>query len=466
MSAPAIDVPGLAEALRAIVGPEHVLTDPSQIAPFGHDESGLADLLPDLVVLPRTTEEVSSVLRLCSERRVPVTPSAGRSGKSGGSLPLHGGLSLSLSRMDRILAVRKEDLVGVVQPGVVTADYMRAVEALGLFYPPDPSSLAWGTLGGNVAENAGGPRALQYGVTRDYILGLEVVLASGEVLRCGKQTIKGVAGYDLVGLIVGSEGTLAVITEITTKLLPLPRAVETALCLFRDDTSASRAVSAVLAAGILPRAMEFLDGTAIAASRVAKAPYRFPDACAAAVLCEVDGDRSEDCTEELGRLGQICFAEGAVDILYAANEAQRRDLWETRRRVSVDLKALHPRKLSEDVVVPRSKIPEMVARVGEIGRRLGLAVACYGHAGDGNLHANVLYDEEAQRPLVERAVAEMLQAAVALGGTITGEHGVGLAKRDFLGLEQGPGLIALQRKLKAVFDPLGILNPGKIFPPE
>jgi glycolate oxidase len=459
------DLQGLAEAIARIVGPEHVLTDPAALAPYGHDESGLEDRLPDLVALPGSTAEVSALMRLCTARRVPVTPSAGRSGKSGGSLPLEGGLALSLSRMNRVLAVHKEDLIGVAQPGVITADYMRAVEAQGLFYPPDPASLEWGTLGGNVAENAGGPRALKYGVTREYVLGLEVVLASGEVLRCGKRTIKGVAGLDLVGLLVGSEGTLAVITEITTKLLPLPQAVETALCLFEDDAAASRAVSAVLAAGILPRAMEFLDRTAVAASRVAKAPYRFPEGCGAAVLCEVDGNQQQSCAEELARLGEICLAEGAVDILYAANDAQRRDLWETRRAVSINLKALHPRKLSEDVVVPRSRIPEMVAKVSEVGRRLGLEVACYGHAGDGNLHANVLYDTESQRPLVERAVAEMLEAAVALGGTITGEHGVGLAKRDFLELEQGPGLIALQRQLKAVFDPLGLLNPGKIFPP-
>jgi len=197
---------------------------------------------------------------------------------------------------------------------------------------------------------------------------------------------------------------------------------------------------------------------------VAKAPYRFPDGCGAAVLCEVDGDLPEACAEELGRLGEICTAHGALDILYAANDSQRRDLWETRRRVSVDLKALHPKKLSEDIVVPRSRIPEMVAKVAEVGQRLGLQVACYGHAGDGNLHANVLYDEEAQRPLVERAVAEMLRAAVDMGGTLTGEHGVGLTKRDFLALEQGPGVIALQRRLKTAFDPMGLLNPGKMFP--
>jgi glycolate oxidase len=459
------DLKALGDALGRIVGPAHVLSDPAAIAPFGHDESGLDDLLPELVALPGSTAEVSAILALCSGRRVPVTPCAGRSGKSGGSLPLDGGLSLSLSRMNRVLAIHREDLIGVAQPGVITGDYMRAVEAQGLFYPPDPSSLEWGTLGGNVAENAGGPRALKYGVTREYVLGLEVVLPSGEVLRCGRRTIKGVAGFDLVGLLVGSEGTLAVITEITTKLLPLPRAVETALCLFENDAAASRAVSAVLAAGILPRAMEFLDRMAVAASRVAKAPYRFPDGCGAAVLCEVDGDETQSCREELARLGEICLAEGAVDILYAANDAQRRDLWETRRAVSINLKALHPRKLSEDVVVPRSRIADMVAKVSEVGRRLGLEVACYGHAGDGNLHANVLYDEESQRPVVEQAVAEMLEAAVELGGTITGEHGVGLAKRDFLALEQGPGVIALQRRLKAVFDPLGILNPGKIFPP-
>ncbi|MHB1847007.1 MAG: FAD-binding oxidoreductase [Deltaproteobacteria bacterium] len=456
----------LVPELEAIVGGANVLVDPVLLAPYGHDESDLGDFPPDVVVRPSSAAEISRVLRLCSDRGVPVTPSAARSGKSGGSLPVHGGVVLSVERMSRILEVRREDLVGRAQPGVVTGDYMKAVEEVGLFYPPDPASLAFCSLGGNVAENAGGPRALKYGVTREYILGLEVVLPTGEILRTGKQTIKGVAGFDLTALLVGSEGMLGVVTEITTQLLPLPREVQTALCFFPDTTTASRAVSAVLAGGLVPRALELIDEVSIRASRVAKAPFVFPDGCGAAVLAEVDGLVPSACAVELERVGEICTREGALEVLLAQNEAQRRDLWETRRRVSINLKSLHPLKISEDIAVPRSRIPEMVAEVQAIGRRLGLTVACYGHAGDGNLHANVLYDRVEERPRVDEAVAGMLRSAIAMGGTITGEHGVGLAKKEFLGLEQGPEVIALQRRIKALFDPAGILNPGKMFPGE
>ncbi len=455
---------GLSEDLGRIVGRDHVLTERERLLPYGHDESDLGDHLPEIVVRPRTAGEIAQVLKLCGNLGVPVTPSAARSGKSGGSLPVRGGVALSMERFDRILEIRREDLVGRAEAGVVTGDYMKAVEAVGLFYPPDPASLAFCTLGGNVAENAGGPRALKYGVTREYILGLEVVLPTGEILRVGKQTIKGVAGFDLTALFVGSEGLLGIVTEITTKLLPLPREVQTALCLFRDTAEASRAVSAVLAEGVLPRALEFIDDVAIAASAVARAPYQFPPGCGAAVLAEVDGNVPEACAREIERVGSVCERHGAIDVLLAQNESQRRDLWETRRRISINLKALHPLKISEDVAVPRSRIPDLVAEVQAIGRRLGLAVACYGHAGDGNLHANVLYDRPEERPRVDEAVADLLRAAIRLGGTITGEHGVGLAKKEFLELEQGKDVVALERRLKAFFDPAGILNPGKMFP--
>ena len=455
---------GLRSALARIVGEDQLLVDPERMRPYGRDESDLGEFLPDIVVRPGSAQEISQILRLCTERRVPVTASAARSGKSGGSLPVQGGVALSVERMNRILEIRREDLIGRVEPGVITGDYMKAVEAMGLFYPPDPASLAFCTLGGNVAENAGGPRALKYGVTREYILGLEVVLATGEILRTGKQTIKGVAGFDVTALLVGSEGLLGIVTEITTKLLPLPKFVETGLCLFPDLATASRAVSALLAEGVLPRALELIDEVAIAASHAAHAPFAFPAGCGAAVLVEVDGNEAGGCARELERAAGICEREGATELLLAQNEAQRRDLWETRRRVSVNLKALHPLKISEDIAVPRSRIPELVAELQAIGRRLGLAVACYGHAGDGNLHANILFDSPADRPRVDLAVGELLRAAIRLGGTITGEHGVGLAKKEFLELEQGKELVDLQRRLKALFDPAGILNPGKMFP--
>jgi len=366
--------------------------------------------------------------------------------------------------MNRVLEISAEDLTARVQPGVVTGELQRQVEAQGLFYPPDPNSLDLCTIGGNVAENAGGPRALKYGVTREYVLGLEVVLPTGEILRTGRRTIKGVAGYDVTALLVGSEGTLGIVTEVTLKLLPRPRHVSTALVVFADVETAARAVSRVLAAGVIPRCLELLDDTALAAC-ARSAPFKFPSGAGAAVLVETDGNDEEAVFGEIVRVAELVQADAAGEVIVAQNEAQRREIWETRKYLSVNLRQLHPLKLSEDIAVPRSRIPEMVRRTREIGARYGFLVATYGHAGDGNLHANVLFDREEERPRVEAAVAEVLRAAVDLGGTITGEHGVGLAKRDFLVYEQGEALVALQRRLKAVFDPLGLLNPGKIFPP-
>ena len=454
-----------AEALRGALGPDRVETGPERLDPYARDESGLRDYPPDLLVLARSAADVRQVFAVASRWRLPVIPVGARSGKSGGSLALAGGIALSLERMNRILEIDAGDLIARVEPGVVTGVFQAEVERQGLFYPPDPNSLDLCTLGGNVAENAGGPRALKYGVTREYVLGLEVVLPTGEVLRTGRRTVKGVAGYDVTALLVGSEGTLGVITEITLRLVPRPRHVATALVTFRSVEDAARAVSRVLAAGVVPRCLELLDDVSLAAC-ARSAPFKFPPGAGAAVLVEADGNDEERVFAEIVEVAELVRADAAGEVIVAQDEAQRRQLWETRKYLSVNLRALHPLKLSEDVAVPRSRIPEMVRRTREIGARHGFLVATYGHAGDGNLHANVLFDREEERPRVEAAVGEVLRAAVDLGGTITGEHGVGLTKRDFLAYEQGPELVALQRRLKQLFDPLGILNPGKIFPPS
>ncbi|HZZ83357.1 MAG TPA: FAD-linked oxidase C-terminal domain-containing protein [Anaeromyxobacteraceae bacterium] len=456
---------GVVEEIAAAVGAERVSVDRDRLEPYGRDESELGTFPPEVLVLAGSAEDVRRVFEIATRHRAPVVPVGARSGKSGGSLALRGGIALSLEKMDRIIEIRPEDLIARVEPGVITGRFQAAVEEHGLFYPPDPNSLDLCSLGGNVAENAGGPRALKYGVTREYVLGLEVVLPTGEVLRTGKRSIKGVAGYDLTALFVGSEGTLGVVTEITLKLLPRPRHVATALVCFRSVEDASRAVARVLAQGIIPRCLELLDDVALAAC-ARTSPFRFPADAGAALLVETDGNDEEQVFAEIARVAEAVAGDAAGEVIVAQNEAQRRDVWETRKYLSVNLKTLHPRKLSEDVAVPRSRIPEMVRVTREIGRRHGFEVATYGHAGDGNLHANVLFDTEEQRPKVEAAVAEILRAAVDLGGTITGEHGVGLAKRDFLEYEQGAAQVALQRRLKAVFDPLGILNPGKIFPEQ
>jgi glycolate oxidase len=451
--------------LEARLPPGRLLRgDAEALEPWGRDESDLGSFPPEAVARVESEAEIQAVFEVASRHRVPVVPVGARSGKSGGSLPIHGGIALSTERMNRILEVSGEDLVARVEPGVILATFQAEVERHGLFYPPDPNSLELCTLGGNVAENAGGPRALKYGVTREYVLGLRAVLPTGQVIRTGHRSIKGVAGYDLTALLVGSEGTLAVITEIMVKLLPRPRQVATALVAFASVADAARAVSRVLAQGVIPRCLELMDDVSLAA--IARtSPGRFPARAGALLLVETDGNDETQVFDEMVRVADLFAADAAGEVLVASDESQRREIWEVRRYLSVNLKALHPLKLSEDVAVPRSRIPEMVDRAKAIGARLGLTVATYGHAGDGNLHCNVLFDSAAQRPAVDEAVAAILRAAVELGGTITGEHGVGLAKRDFLELEQGRELVDLQRRLKAVFDPLGILNPGKIFPP-
>jgi len=464
MTDPTVLAAAAAELARAL-SPDRVHRDPERLEPYGRDESELGSWPPEILALPLSAEEVSRAFGVARRHRLPVVPVGARTGKSGGSLALRGGIALSLERMDAIVEIRPEDLIARVQPGVVLARFQAEVEKAGLFYPPDPNSLDTCTLGGNVAENAGGPRALKYGVTREYVLGLEVVLPSGEILRTGRRTIKGVAGYDLTALFVGSEGTLGVVTEITVKLLPRPRHVSTALVVFRSVEDAARAVSRVLAAGVLPRCLELIDDVSVQAC-ARGSPFRFPPDAGAALLVETDGNDEEQVFAEIARVAELVQGDAAGDVIVAQSEAQRRDIWETRKFLSVSLKSLHPHKLSEDVAVPRSAIPEMVRRSREIGRRHGFLVATYGHAGDGNLHCNVLYDRPEQRAQVERAVADILRAAVDLGGTITGEHGVGLAKRDFIEYEQGRGLVSLQRRLRRVFDPEGLLNPGKIFPEE
>ncbi len=460
---PAATRAALEELARTFPPERLVRGDPEKLEAYGRDESELGIYPPDVAVLAESAEDVQKVFAVASRHRVPVIPVAARSGKSGGALALHGGIALSTERMNHILEISPGDLVARVEPGVVTGVLQAEVEKHGLFYPPDPNSLDTCTIGGNVAENAGGPRALKYGVTREYVLGLTAVVPTGEVLKLGRRSIKGVAGYDLTALIVGSEGTLGVVTEVTLKLLPRPRQVATALVVFGSVEAAARAVSRVLAEGVLPRCLELLDDVSLAA--VARtSPLRFPEGAGAALLVEADGNDADQVFAEITRVAEAVKGDAAGEVLVAQNEAQRRQLWETRKLLSVNLKALHPMKLSEDVAVPRSRIPEMIDRAKALGRAEGLTVATYGHAGDGNLHCNVLFDRVEERPRVDRAVAGILRAAVDLGGTITGEHGVGLAKRDFLEYEQGPAVVALERKLKALFDPLGILNPGKIFP--
>lgn len=459
MSLASAQLEGFLTALRARAPGLELKTDPATLDAYGRDESDLGVFAPQVLALATCTDDVSAVLELATTHRVPVTPVGARTGKSGGSLAAHGGLALSLERLTRIIEVRPDDLLMVVQPGVTPAQVDAEAERHGLFYAPDPNSAETCTIGGNVAENAGGPRALKYGVTRDHVLGLEWVLPTGQVLRVGRRTSKGVAGYDLTSLFVGSEGTLGVATEVTLRLMPRPRVVRTALVGFESVAAAAHAVTHVLTSGFLPRTLELLDDVALRAIDGKGLPV--PAGANAVLLIEHDGNDDDSVLAELSRIVERCGA--SLEAVVAKDEAQRAQLWAVRKAVSPALRTLEGKKISEDIVVPRSRVPEAIERFKAAGARQGLTVATYGHAGDGNLHSNVLFRAREDWPRVEAVLSEWMRITVELGGTITGEHGVGLAKKRYLPLEQSAALLALQRNLQVFFDPAVIMNPGKLW---
>ncbi len=469
VAAPEVRLPAKDAVERALVelerklGPSKVDTTEAGRNAHAIDESEAIGRMPDAVVLAETTADIAQTLTIAEKHGVPVTPRAGGTGRTGGAVPVAGGIVLATQAMARILDIDRQDLLAVVQPGVITADLHEAVEAEGLFYPPDPNSLKTCMIGGNVAENAGGPRAFKYGVTREYVLGLEACLMGGRVLRTGKRTIKGVTGYDVTALLVGSEGTLGVFSEVTLKLVPKPTELATVLALFDDVRAAADAVRRVVAAGLVPRCLELMDGRtleAIRAQSVAVDPR-----AQAMLLVEVDGNAGTNLDTAIERLGEALMEGGkTIDVLVAQDASQRARLWEARRQLSPAVRKLAKYKLSEDIVVPRSKLVELFVEVDRIGDETGVRHLTYGHAGDGNLHVNFLWNDESERVAVDRAIDALMRATIRLGGTLTGEHGIGVLKAAYLPLEQSPDLIALQQDLKRVFDPSGLLNPGKIFP--
>jgi glycolate oxidase len=447
--------------LGRAVGPSKLLTSQEGCARFAADESDQEPVSPDAVVLAESADDIVKTLGVASALGVPVTPRSAGTGKSGGAVPVCGGVVLSTLGMKQVKEIDRREQIVVVEPGIVLADLYHAVEAEGLFYPPDPNSHETCAMGGNVAENAGGPRAFKYGVTRDYVLGLEVVTASGERLRTGKRTIKGVTGYDLTALLVGSEGTLAVTLEATLQLLPKPESVVTLLAWFEKVGDAATAVSDIVAAGLVPRCMELLDGACLEAMRREGVPVA--EDAGAMLLIELDGPEMV-CDRDMQRVGELATGAGALEVVVAQSDTQRSKLWATRRELTNVVKKLARHKIAEDVVVPRMRIRELIDEVARVSERERLRMFAYGHAGDGNLH--VLWNEDHEIPQVEAALGAVMRAVVALGGSLTGEHGIGSCKSKYLALEQSPGLIALERRLKQLFDPSGILNPGKIFPPE
>ena len=454
----------LVTQLQKIVGRDGILSTPEDLAVYSYDAT-FAEHRPDIVVLPCTTEQVSQVVMLASQARIPVVTRGMGSGMAAASVPFEGGITLAMTRMNHILEIDETNATAHVESGVITADLQAAVEKIGLFYPPDPSSIKHSTIGGNIACNAGGPRCLKYGVTGDYVLGLTIVLADGRVLRTGGKYIKDVVGYDLTALFTGSEGTLGVITEALLRLVAKPKVARTALAEFPSLEDASRTVNSILAAGIVPATLELMDETAITCIEEAMS-LGLPLDVEAILLIETDGSDETAVLREIEAIEAICKENGVRQVKVARDESERSKLWQARRSVSPALARKAPNKMGEDITVPRRAIPEAIRRIKAISAKYGLPIVIFGHAGDGNLHPNILFDKRdpAQWAKVEGMVAEEFATALELGGTLSGEHGVGALKRPYMEQAQGPVAIEIQKRIKAALDPVNILNPGKIFP--
>lgn len=450
--------------LQRILGKDCVLTTPEDLAVYSYDGT-FAEHCPDVVVLPRSSEQVSQVVKFAAKEGIPVVTRGMGSGMAAASVPFNGGITLAMTRMNRILQIDEVNATVRVESGIVTADLQVAVEKRGLFYPPDPSSIKHSTIGGNIACNAGGPRCLKYGVTGNYVLGLTIVLADGRILYTGGKCIKDVVGYDLTALFTGSEGTLGVITEALLRLVAKPKAARTALVEFPSLEDASRTVSAILAAGIIPATLELMDETAITCIEEAM-NMGLPLDVEAILLIETDGSDEAAVLREIEAVEEICEDCGARQVKVARDESERSKLWQARRSISPALARKAPNKLGEDITVPRGAIPEAIRRIKAISTKYGLPIVIFGHAGDGNLHPNILFDKRdpEQWQKVEQMVAEEFAVALELGGTLSGEHGVGALKRPYLKQAQGPVAIEVQKRIKAALDPVNILNPGKIFP--
>ncbi|MBN1830082.1 MAG: FAD-binding protein [Deltaproteobacteria bacterium] len=452
--------PALEESIRQAVTPARVISEKDRLEEFSNDSSEFS-AIPEVVVEATSASQIQSLLRLANRHRFPVTPRGTGSGLVGGAVPVFGGVVLSLARMNRIIAIDRNNLIAVVEPGVITLDLKESAQREGLFYPPDPASLDTSSIGGNAATNAGGPSCVKYGTTRDYVLGIEAVLPNGEIVRSGVQTRKGVVGYDLAHLLVGSEGTLGIITKLILKLLPHPPALTTLVAFFPDIVAAMEAVSKTLVKGHLPCALEFLDGRCL--SRVSDlVPFEDMTGVKALLLIELDG-LQDIIKREIEDIGVICMESGAREVLFAPDSIKRMKLWEMRREVSLRIEAAYPLWIPEDVVVPISRIADFVAALPAFEDEYGMTIYTFGHAGDGNIHVNITAETTDLTDRIEKGVERLLKLVVAMDGTISGEHGIGWAKKRYLPLELSHESIRLQRGIKDLFDPLCILNPGKIF---
>jgi glycolate oxidase len=457
----AVISPDALARVESIVGADSIRSDPESLLAYGTD--GTRRSVPaDLVVLPESVEQISAIARLCNELRVPLVPRGSGTGYSGGAVPTAGGILLSLERFNHILEIDVRDLVAVVEPCVLTGDLQEAVEARGLFYPPDPASLAQSSIGGNIAENAGGPRGFKYGTTGRYVLGLEAVLPTGEVIRTGGRTVKNVVGYDLTSLIVGSEGTLAIVTKAILRLLPKPPFTMLLRADFTDVRQAAGAVDALLGARVVPSTLELIDGMCLAA--VARHLDEDLAGAGAVLLIELDG-RHEAIQEEAAGVTNACESAGATAVRAARTPEEQRALWRVRRELSPALKQIAPVKVNNDIVVPRGRIPALFQFLARLAREHDVLVPGFGHAGDGNIHVNIMVDDTPDaRARAREAERKLFEEVMRLGGALTGEHGIGFVKAPHLRMQLSDDEIALMKRIKKAFDPNGILNPGKIFP--
>jgi len=452
--------------LKEIVGTDFVFSDEDKLLEYSSDETEDLSYPPEVVLKPKTTEEISKIITYCNDKLISITPCGARTGLSGGSLPINGGIALSTERLNSIIEIDDRNLQAKVEPGVINQVFRDAVEEKGLFYPPDPASKGSCFLGGNLAENSGGPKALKYGVTKDYVLNLEVVLPTGEIIWTGANVLKNSTGYNLTQLMIGSEGTLAVITKIVFKLIPLPTKDITMLVPFNSAEKACEAVSAVFRAGITPSALEFIERDAIDFTlKHSDVEMSIPDAVQAHLLVEVDGNDIDLLYKDCELIAEVMQNHDSGEILLADSESQKNQLWKLRRSISEAVKANSVYK-EEDTVVPRADLAKLLIGVKEIGAKYGFKSVCYGHAGDGNLHVNIIKGEMSDFDWNNKltfGICEIFELTKNLGGTISGEHGIGLVQKEYLGIVLSDKNIELQKGIKKLFDPNQILNPGKIF---
>jgi len=457
--------PEIVKELKAIVGDEFVFNDSDSIKLHSVDETEDLSFPPEIIVKPASAVEISQIFKLANENHIPVTPRGGGTGLSGGALTVNGGICLAMARFNKIIEIDLKNFQAVVQPGVITQVFQEEVESLGLFYPPDPASRGSCHLGGNLAECSGGPRAVKYGVTKDYVLGLEAVLPTGEIINTGGRVLKNVTGYNLTQLIIGSEGTLAVITKIIFRLIPLPKYKKVILAAFSTLEDATEAVAKIFQRGITPSAIEFMEKAAVKAAEE-RQNKKFPNSDAEAQLfIEVDGNYPELLDLDIAQIAEVVEEFRPLDMVLAEDEQKVQDVWSLRRGIGEAVKSISPYK-EEDTVVPRANMTKLIKGVKEISARYGITTICYGHAGDGNIHVNILkdkLDDKTWEGSLDKAIREIFELTVSLGGMISGEHGIGYSQKPYLSIALGDAELDLMRNIKKTFDPNNILNPGKIF---